>query len=103
MARTLRNLGLAVLVVAVWLMIAEAAGWIDADVSGAWLVPALYVGVGTLVAGIALGVVSPVGRMLRQARCARCGGAVERGQTYCLEHLRKTVDEYREKQRGRAL
>lgn len=100
MARTLRNLGMAILVIAVWLLIAESAGWISPDLAGPWIIPALYTGGGALVAGIVLGVVSPVGRMMRQTRCARCGNAVERGQTYCLEHLRQTVDEYRDRQRG---
>jgi hypothetical protein len=89
--RTLTYFGLVVLAGAAWFLVAGEAGWISAGVSDQWFMPLVKVGGFCFLAGILLGVLSPVFRRARQGRCARCGAATERGQSYCLDHLQQTV------------
>lgn len=101
MGRTLRFLGLALLAAAVWTSLAEAIGWITPALASDWGSLALKSGLLCLGAGILLGAFSPVGRELRRGRCVRCGAPIERGQTYCTDHLVATVNEYRDRARER--
>jgi len=82
-----------------WLVIAQAAGWIADDLAEPWVMPGLWIGAVLLGAGLILRILSPVGRRMRAVRCVRCGAPIEQGQTYCADHLRETLDEYRDRQR----
>jgi hypothetical protein len=96
MGRNLRYIGLAILAAAAWLLIAMEAEWIPGSLPE--VVIPLLVGAGLLcfAGGLLLGVIMPVGQKLRRGRCARCGAVIERGQSYCLDHLRETVNEYQD-------
>ncbi len=93
MGRTFRYVGLAVLAGAIWFLVAGEAGWIAADVSDQWFVPLARVGAACFALGMVLGLLNPVIRRLTQGRCVRCGAPTERGQSYCLDHLRESVQE----------
>jgi hypothetical protein len=96
MGRILRNFGLTILAVTAWLLIAEEAEW----VTNAYLnmsIPMLAgAGAVSLGLGLLLSLFTPVRQKLRRGRCARCGAKIERGQSYCLDHLRETVNEYQD-------
>jgi len=93
MGRTLRFVGFAALAGAAWVLLASEAGWMSSTVADAAFGPLGTVGALCVGAGLLLGLLNPVGRRLRQSRCARCGAPIERGQSYCLDHLRDTVHE----------
>ncbi len=99
MSRSLRYLGMLALATAAWLAIAESAGWVAPAIADGWLRLAVRAGVVLLALGVLGTLVAPVGRALRRGRCVRCGVSIERGQTYCLDHLRRTVDEYNDRSR----
>jgi predicted nucleic acid-binding Zn ribbon protein len=99
----LRYLGVLILAGAAWLVLAESFGWLPISLTEIWLVPTIYAGGICLVSGLLLGMLSPVGRHLSKTRCVRCGAPIEKGQTYCLDHLRETLNEYRDRQRKSAL
>lgn len=101
MGRTLRFLGLALLAAAVWLSLAEATGGIGSGFASEWVGLAFKSGLLCLAAGLLLRALNPIGRELRKGRCVRCGAAIERGQTYCTDHLVQTVNEYRDRARER--
>lgn len=96
MARNLRYLGLGLLALTACLLLSDAMGWTPAG----QLDPAIGIGwragLICLAAGVALTVLAPLGRVARKGRCVRCGAGVERGQVYCRDHLKATVDEYRD-------
>ncbi len=97
MGRTLCFLGIVLLAAAVWLILAGATGWVREEVSGSLAKNALVAGLACLGSGLLAGLLDRLSRPLRRGRCARCGGPTERGQTYCLDHLLATVEEYRDK------
>ena len=99
MSRTLRFVGLAGLAGAAWVLLASEAGWVSSSVVDAAFRPLAFAGVLCVGVGLLLGLLNPVGRRLRQGRCARCGAPIERGQSYCLDHLRDTVHEYQDQMR----
>ncbi len=96
MARNLRYLGLAILAATAALLVVGETGWAPAAKLDPWIRPALVIGVACLAGGILLAAFAPVRRTLSRGRCARCGVRIERGQTYCLDHLQETVNEYRD-------
>ena len=99
MSRVLRFLGIAGVAGTVWLVIADAAGWIPSGTADPWI-PRLLVAAGVLFAGgIALSALSPLGRELSRRRCVRCGTRIEPGQVYCRDHLQATLNEYRDRTR----
>ena len=101
MARTLRYLGLAILALTAWLLLAQEFGWVGRpERLDVWVLRGVWAGLGCIAAGILLSLLNPVGRALRQGRCARCGATIERGQTYCLDHLQATLNEYRDETRN---
>ena len=98
--RMLRTSGVTLVAAAMCLAVATSAGWVPAESVDPWIAPGLLGGLGLAGAGVLLSLLSPLGRMLRRSRCVRCGAAIERGQTYCIDHLRETVAEYRDLERG---
>jgi len=101
MPRFLGAIGLAILVAATVLLIAGEAGAVPARHVDAWFLPAAQAGVITLAAALALLLLAPFGRMVRQGRCARCGVSIEKNQTYCHDHLKNAVQEFRDHNRTR--
>ncbi len=98
MGRTLRTFGAVVLAATAWLFLAEGFGWIGSGNAGTWVGTGLRASVALLGLGLFLTMV-PVERLLRRNRCARCGAEIEKGQTYCRDHLRSTLNEYRDRNR----
>jgi hypothetical protein len=99
MSRTLRFVGLAALAGAAWVLLASEAGWISTTVADAAFRPLALVGAISFGTGLLLGLLNPMSRKLRRSRCARCGAPIEKGQSYCLDHLRDTVHEYQDQMR----
>jgi hypothetical protein len=87
------------LAVTALLMLAGGVGWLEPRVVGPGIWWSLRGGVLCLGLGLLLALLSPVGRELRRGRCVRCGAVVERGQTYCRDHLQAAVNEYRDQNR----
>ena len=101
MGRILFYLGLIALAAASWLLIAEEAAWIPAGLGSDVVRALLAGGVICLVVGSLMKLLSPVRHKLKRGRCVRCGAAIERGQSYCLDHLRETLNEYQDRCRER--
>ena len=102
MGRGLTTLGAVLLLATLALWIGDAVGALsdlDPAISG-WTLKA---GAGLLAAGLLLRVLYPVSRHVVHGRCAVCGHAVERGHTYCRDHLRETVNAFRDETRKRML
>ena len=100
MGPTLRYVGLAILAGAAWILLASEARWISADAVHVWLKPALWSGSALFGLGLLATVLAPLGHALRRGHCARCGVSIENGQTYCLDHLRDTLNEYQDRARN---
>jgi hypothetical protein len=75
-------------------------GWIHEGTASRWGALALKYGGLCFAAGMLLALLAPIGREFRRGRCVRCGSAIERGQTYCMDHLQEAVNEYRDRTRG---
>jgi len=82
---------------------ADAVQWIRPGSIDLWIWWSSRLGLTLLGAGLILRLLAPVGRELRRGRCVRCGTAIERGQTYCMDHLQATVNQYRDETRAGAL
>jgi hypothetical protein len=91
--RTGRQVGLVVLAGAVWLLVAGEVGWVSRDVTDRWFLPVAGLGALCFAVGALGAVLEPLRRRVTRGRCARCGAWTERGQVYCLDHLRETVHE----------
>jgi len=102
-ARTLTYLGLVLLAVSAWLLLADESGWVGGGESEALVPVAVKVGIGFIATGLLFGVLDPLWRRVSRNRCVRCGRAVERGQTYCNDHLRATLNEYQDQARRRGV
>jgi predicted nucleic acid-binding Zn ribbon protein len=100
-ARVLRQVGLLLFAVAACMAVASSAAWVEPARIDPWIVPALQVGAVSFAFGLVLPLAGAVARMVRRGHCVRCGRVIERGQTYCIDHLRETVAEYQEHQRDR--
>ena len=96
MGKNLRNLGLVVLAAAAWVILAGEFGWISSGNADRLFEPLLYGGATLLAAGLLALLLAPLFTGLRRGRCVRCGASTERGQAYCLDHLRATVHEARD-------
>jgi hypothetical protein len=96
MAAILRAVG--IVVVAAWLVLLFAR-----EKFGAEAVPVttslLGVGLALTAAGIALGFFGRARQAVARSRCARCGTAIPRGDVYCRQHFRDTIDKMRDSQR----
>lgn len=99
MAAFFRLVGFLFLAVAVWLLLAGIAGWAEEGTLDALATRAGFAGAAALAAGIMIGILGRVTRPLQRSHCARCGARTERGQFYCLDHLRATVNEARDESR----
>ena len=96
MGRSLQTIGGILLVAAAWLFVAESFGWVPASVADAWGLKTLLAGAVCFGGGLVLTVTTPLARRLSGTRCVRCRRRIERGQTYCMDHLRETLNEYRD-------
>jgi hypothetical protein len=101
MGRNLRYIGLAMLAATAWMLIAGEAEWLKSERLDMFLPTLAGVGAVSFGLGVLLSFLAPAGRKLLRGRCARCGTPIERGQSYCLDHLRETVGEYQERARRR--
>lgn len=99
MGRTLRYAGITVLAITAWLLLADAVGWIEEGRFDAWIGRGVWIGGICLLGGVFVAMMSPVGRELRRGQCVRCGATIERGQTYCMDHLQAAVNESRDSAR----
>lgn len=99
MARRLCQLGLTVVVLVVGLLLAGEIGWLPTEALDPWFRNGGLLGAVLFACGVTLALLTPIGRLLAQKRCARCGRRIERGQTYCIDHLRAAVNEYRDQTR----
>jgi len=99
MPRTLRMLGIVLLALAALLLLAGEAGLAQAEWVDVGLRPLLQAGLASLAVGILFTLLAPLGRVLRSSRCVRCARKIEKGQTYCHDHLKTAVQEYRDKHR----
>jgi len=99
MGRSLLTLGSFLLLATLGLWIADAAGWIPAAGDAAWTALIWKAGLAALAGGVLLRLFSPVHHRLAEGRCEMCSRPTERGHVYCLDHLRQTVDTYRDRER----
>jgi len=99
MARLLRVAGSTMLAAAAVLLLAGEAGALSASHVDAGFLPLLKAGVLCLAGGVALALLAPLGRVVRMSRCVRCGRTIEKGQTYCHDHLKNAVQEFRDHNR----
>ena len=94
--KSLRYFGLAVVAAAACLLLAGEVGWILPETSDAWFGPLFKIGGICFLAGLLLSVLAPGLRWVRRGRCVRCEAPIERGQSYCRDHLRAAVNEARD-------
>jgi predicted nucleic acid-binding Zn ribbon protein len=99
MGRGLATFGSVLLLLTLALWIGDAVGALPAADVASWSGITLKAGAALLAAGLLLRVVSPVRHKLVHGRCAVCGHPVERGHTYCRDHLQATVNTYRDQTR----
>jgi hypothetical protein len=103
MGRGLLSLGSFLLVATVALWIAGAAGWIPETADDQAAALTLRAGLVLVAASFVLRVVTPVTKQMGMGRCSVCGVTIERGGTYCLDHLQQTVNTYRDRNREATL
>jgi membrane protein implicated in regulation of membrane protease activity len=96
MPRFLRTLGLTILAAAMFLLIAGEAGVVEQRFVDLLFVRGLQAGGIAFLVGVALSLLAPFARMVRRGHCVRCGKSIERGQTYCHDHLKNAVQEYQD-------
>jgi hypothetical protein len=103
MGRTLRWLGSLLLLTTVGLWVADAVEWIPTSLDDRWSGLTLKLAIGAMGGWLLLRLLAPIGAKLRNGRCTVCGCATDRGHTYCLDHLRETVNQTRDKSRERPI
>ncbi len=96
----MRFLGLVMLAAATVALIGSELGWVPEEFVDSAFRPIVVAAGITLALGILLGVLAPLVRAVTRGRCVRCGSAIEKGQTYCADHLRESVLEAEDKIRG---
>lgn len=96
MGRKLRFLGIALLVAAVWALLAGAGGFMAEEAASSLGRHAALGGLACLGAGLVGGLFGKMRPPPGRGRCRSCGAPTERGQIYCLDHLLKTVGAYRD-------
>jgi hypothetical protein len=96
---SLQYAGLALLAVSAWGLIAIEAGWFPSSLPEQ-LIPMLAgAGVVLIGVGMLLAAIGSLGQKVRRGRCARCGAKIQRGQSYCMDHLKEAVNEFQENAR----
>jgi|WetSurMetagenome_2_1015567.scaffolds.fasta_scaffold500803_2 hypothetical protein len=100
MGRGFFSLGSFLLVATIAIWIAGAAEWIPESLDDQIAAVTLRAGLVLVAASLVLRLVSPVTKQLGKGRCAVCGVAIDRGSTYCLDHLQETVNAFRDRSRG---
>jgi len=103
MGRGFFSLGSSLLVATIAVWIAGAAGWLPEPLDDQIAAVTLRAGLVLVGASLILRIVSPVTKQLGKGRCAVCGIAIDRGSTYCLDHLQETVNAFRDRSRDRSL
>ncbi|NIM00947.1 MAG: hypothetical protein GTN89_08605 [Acidobacteria bacterium] len=96
MPRFLRTFGILVLAGATILLVAGEAGVVARKIVDVWFMPVAQAGALALAIGVLLSLLAPFARMVRQGRCVRCGASIEKSQTYCHDHLKTAVQEFRD-------
>jgi predicted nucleic acid-binding Zn ribbon protein len=99
MGRGLLSLGSLLIVATVTLWIAGAAEWVSQSFADSASSITLKAGLVLVAGSFVFRILAPMTKQMTKARCAACGAPVERGQTYCLDHLKETVDSYRDRSR----
>lgn len=94
--------GLVAIAIAVVLALAELGGAAGAAWPERTVPLLLQAGAVASASGLALMLTLRTARLVSGGRCARCGATIERGQTYCADHLRETVAEIRDRQQDQA-
>lgn len=103
MGRNLITLGALLLLLTVTLWIGDAAGWFPNGADDAWSPRILKAGLLLFAAGLLLRLAYPVSHQIHRSRCVVCGHPVEKGHTYCHDHLQETVNTYRDRTRDGVL
>jgi hypothetical protein len=97
MARLLVRLGgLLLLASVLYLAIAQ---WAFGAVDNALFLKILLGGGVSVAAGVVLWILGRGAAGLAARSCRRCGRRVKPGRTYCEDHLKEAIDEYRDQQR----
>ena len=97
MGRGLFTMGTVFLLLTIALWIAGAAGWIPQNRDDQWSDLSLKAGLLLLAASFVLRLIFPVTKQVTRARCAVCGTPVDKGHTYCMDHLQETVNACRDR------
>ncbi len=100
MSRSLLTLGSILILATVALWVADAASWIPGSTHDHWSGLTLKMGVVAFGTALLLRLVSPFTSRSGEGRCTVCGRPTERGHAYCLDHLRETVNTYRDRARN---
>ncbi len=99
MSRTLRHVGLIVLAATVWLLLADALGWVPDGTSDPWFWKGIALGLACLAAGLVFRLFAPLSREMTRDHCIHCGAPTERGHLYCRDHLKMALDDARDRTR----
>jgi len=93
----LRTLGILALAVAILWMVVSEVVFHEARATQVRIL--LGAGAVLLVASLILSVFSRLSSKMAGRRCPRCGKPVQQGHTYCQDHLKEAVDQFRDDQR----
>jgi hypothetical protein len=93
----LRTLGILTIVGAIlWMVLSEV---VFHQSHGSQVRLMLGAGVALLAASLILSIVTRVTSKMSGRKCPRCGRPVQQGHTYCQDHLKETVNQFRDAQR----
>ena len=102
MSRRLLTAGSMLMLVTVALWLADAVDWMPGPTADRWSGLTLKAALIALGAALLFRLMSPVVNSMSKGRCLTCGRGTERGHTYCLDHLQRTVNETRDEARSTA-
>jgi len=93
MPRFLCTLGLTILAASIVFLVAGEAGVFDSRYVDRWFIRGLQAGGIAFLGGVVLSFLAWFGKMVSRGHCVRCGKSIEKGQTYCHDHLKHAVQE----------
>ena len=97
MITLLRTSGILFLMAAVlWMVLSEV---VLGEGRGSQVRFLLGTGVALLAASLAVSMISRVSSKMAGKRCPRCGKPVQQGHTYCADHMKEAVNQFRDAQR----